>query len=107
MLGSVSNNISDVDNLLAQLEACQDRVDDALVQSDFEVVIDLSEARNFLLASAKSNRITRSFETDVKRLADLKIRVEYSINFLKERMKDLGVDTGRRKRALIGYRNGV
>ena len=107
MLGNELNNIGDIENVLAQLEACQDSVDAALVQSDFKVVTDLNEARNSLLYLAMSNKIKPSCDTDVKRLANLKIRSELSITSIKERMKSLGVNTGRHKRALIGYRNGV
>lgn len=107
MLGNELSNIGDIENILAQLEACQDSVDAALGQSDFKVVTDLNEARNSLLYLAMSNKIKPSCDTDVKRLANLKIRSELSITSIKERMKSLGVNTGRHKRALIGYRNGV
>tara|TARA_B100000780_G_C21035813_1_gene415413 strand:- start:740 stop:1063 length:324 start_codon:yes stop_codon:yes gene_type:complete len=107
MLGSGLSNLGDVEKVLVQLEVCQDRVDDALVQSDFEVLIDLNDVRNSILNLAMLNKIKPSCDTDLKRLADLKSRSEYSIASLKERMKSLGVNTGRHKRALIGYRNGI
>jgi hypothetical protein len=107
MLGSESNNLGDSQEVLAQLEACQDKVDDALVRSDFEVVIDLNEAHQSILTFAMARKIKSSCDTDLKRLAELKTRSEFSINILKERMKSLSVNTGRHKRALIGYRSGV
>jgi hypothetical protein len=45
--------------------------------------------------------------SDITRLAALQARLDCSISILKERMQNLGVDTGRHKRALVGYRRGL
>ena len=107
MLGSGSSNLDDAQEVLAQLEACQDKVDAALAQSEFEVVIDLNETRNSILTLAMASKIKASCDTDIKRMAALQARSECSISVLKERMKNLGVNTGRHKRALAGYRRGL
>jgi hypothetical protein len=107
MLGSGSSNLDDTQEVLAQLEACQDKVDTALAQSEFKVVIDLNESRNSILTLAIASKINASCDTDIKRLAALQARAACSMSILKARMKKLGVNTGRHKRALVGYQRGL
>ena len=107
MLGSGSNNLEDTQELLAQLEACQDEMDAALSRSEFSAVIDLNETRISILASGVASNFKASCDSDINRLAALRARLDYSISILKERMQNLGVDTGRHKRALVGYRRGL
>jgi hypothetical protein len=92
MLGSGSSSLDDAQEVLAQLEACQDN---------------LNETRNSILTLAMANEVKASCDKDIKRLAALQIRSEGSISLLKARMKNLGVNTGRYKRALVGYQRGV
>ncbi len=107
MLGSGSSNFDDTQEFLARLEACQDEMDAALARSEFSVVIDLNETRISILASAVASEFNASCDTDITRLAALQARLDCSISILKERMQNLGVDTGRHKRALVGYRRGL
>ena len=107
MLGSGSSSLDDAQEVLAQLEACQDKLDAALAQAEFKVAINLNETRNSILTLAMANGVKASCDKDIKRLAALQIRSEGSISLLKARMKNLGVNTGRYKRALVGYQRGV
>ena len=107
MLGSGSNNLEDTQEFLAQLESFQDEMDSALARSEFSAVIDLNETRISILASGVASNFKASCDSDITRLAALQARLDCSISILKERMQHLGVDTGRHKRALVGYRRGL
>ena len=107
MLGSGSNNLEDTQEFLAQLESFQDEMDSALARSEFSAVIDLNETRISILASGVASNFKASCDSDITRLAALQARLNCSIGVLKERMQHLGVDTGRHKRALVGYRRGL
>ena len=107
MLGIGSNNHEDTQEFLAQLEACQDELDAALSRSEFSAVIDLNETRISILASGVASNFKAFCDSDITRLAALKSRLDCSISILKARMQNLGVDTGRHKRALVGYRRGL
>ena len=66
MLGSGSSSLDDAQEVLAQLEACQDKLDAALAQAEFKVAINLNETRNSILTLAMANEVKASCDKDIK-----------------------------------------
>lgn len=92
---------------LAELEFCQDSVEQALQTSDIIAVIDIDAQRHFLLDNAIESGMMADSDSDILKLKELQSRASASLDILRELMTGLGVNAGRHKRALIGYRDGA
>jgi ElaB/YqjD/DUF883 family membrane-anchored ribosome-binding protein len=107
MRGNELNKLEDTEVFLAELEDCQDRLENALRQSDLDAAIDIDGERHLLLENALEQNLQSVSANDQERLADIKARSDHSLDTLRYLMKTLGVNAGRYKRALIGYRSGA
>jgi hypothetical protein len=107
MRGTELNKLEDTQTFLAALEDCQDRLEQALRQSDLSAAIDIDGERHLFLENALEQNLQYGSAKDQERLAVLKARCDHSLDTLRDLMKTLGVNAGRYKRALIGYRSGA
>jgi hypothetical protein len=107
MRGNELNKLEDTQAFLAALEDCQDRLENALHHSDLDAAIVIDGERHLLLENALEESLQYGLAKDQERLAVLKARSDHSLDTLRYLMKSLGVNAGRYKRALIGYRSGA
>ena len=107
MLGDELSKLENTQTFLAALEDCQDRLEQALRQSDLSAAIDIDGERHSVLKNALDQNLQYRSLKDQERLAVLKARSDHSLDTLRDLMKTLGVNAGRYKRALIGYRSGA